>query len=34
MELKGCPFGYMIFKGIQFFMYDKMKPKKQLSMNK
>ena len=30
MKFKGCPFGYMKFKGIQFYTYDKIKPNKQL----
>ena len=30
MKPKGCPFGYMKFKGIQFYTYDKIKPNKQL----
>ena len=28
MKFKGCPFGYIKFKGIQFYTYDKMGQKK------
>ena len=34
MKLKGCPFGYTKFKGIQFHSYGKIRPKIQENMNK